>query len=45
MLQVAGDLKEVMDLILHDATFSPQELVFRDGRVRINEAQERLWLV
>ena len=43
MLQVAGDPKEVMDLILHDATFSPQELVFRDGRVRIEGIERWGW--
>lgn len=43
MLQVAGDPKEVADLILHDATFSPQELVFRDGRVRIEGIERWGW--
>jgi hypothetical protein len=43
MLQVAGNPEEVMDLILHDATFSPQELVFRDGRVRIDGIERWGW--
>ncbi|MEA3239043.1 MAG: hypothetical protein U9Q94_04610 [Candidatus Bipolaricaulota bacterium] len=43
MLQVAGDPKEVADLILHDATFSPQELVFRDGRVEIEGIKRWGW--
>lgn len=43
MLQVARDSKEVADLILHDATFSPQELVFRDGSVRIEGIERWGW--
>ncbi len=43
MLQVAGDPKEVEDLILHDATFSPQELVFRNGRVSIEGIERWGW--
>ena len=43
MPQVARNPEEVMDLILHDATFSPQELVFRNGRVSIEGIERWGW--
>lgn len=43
MLQIAKHPEEVDNLILHDATFSPQEVVFRDGQVCIEGIERWMW--